>query len=410
MELAGSERSLLRDLARRVAEIAAAPEHATRREWWIRHNRLERVKPMVLVFPEGSWVELLPPESLVIADPTWRNLEFHLRHLIYRAEHLRDDNVITGILRVGLSYSHSGWGLTPGQINSPEARGAWGFDAPMKSPEQAKELHVPEIVVDEERTQARLVEMQEVLGDILEVRLERRVHVDTSLIGHLVRLRGLDQIMLDMCDRPQWLHDVMEFMTAGTERLLDQVEQNGWLCLNNEDHYVGSGGVAYTDQLPGPGFDGRVRLGDLWGFAEAQELAVVSPAMLDEFVLTYQARLLSRFGLNAYGCCESLTHKLPVVKRIPHLRRVSVSPWTDLRVAAEELGDRYIFSWKPNPAELAMPVFDEERIRAGLREAVEIARGGVLEIIMKDTHTVNGEPHRLTRWVEIAQEVAAEAG
>jgi hypothetical protein len=28
---------------------------------------------------------------------------------------------------------------------------------------------------------------------------------------------------------------------------------------------------------------------------------------------------------------------------------------------------------------------------------------------MKDTHTVNGEPRRLTRWVEIAQEVAAEA-
>jgi hypothetical protein len=404
--ISAQEKELLRDLARRVAEIAAAPEHGVRREMWKKHNRLQRIKPMVLIFPEGAWTELLPQSVCKIADPFWRGYEWHLRHLIYRWEHLRDDNVIEPILRVGIVATNSGWGLSPQRIPSPEQRGAWRYDPPMKAPEDISRLRFPQIKVDEEKTKRNFEMVNEVFGDILTVKVNRRVGVSCSLANTFAGLRGLDQIMIDMCDRPQWVHQVMSFMTEGTHRMLDQVEQLGALELNNRDDYVSSGGVGYTDELPAPDFDGRVRLRDLWGFAEAQELALVSPAMQEEFVLRYQIRLLDRFGLNCYGCCESLTHKLKIVKKIPRLRRVSVSPWTDLRVAAEELQDKYIFSWKPNPAEMVLK-FDPARIRAWLTEAVQIAKDGVLEIILKDTHTVNNEPHRMETWVRIAQEVTA---
>jgi hypothetical protein len=364
---------------------------------------------MVLVFPEGSWQELLPDSSLVITDPFFRGYEWHLRHLIYRWEHLRDDNVIEAVIKVGLAHSNSGWGMGLDTIPSPMARGAWAFKPPIKDPEDADKLSFPEIHIDEQKTQENLDRLGEVIGDILEVKLHRRAHVDTSLIGTLARLRGLDQLMADMCDRPEWVHRVMRFMTQGTVRLLDQVERMGALDLNNGADYVGSGGVAYTDELPSPGFDGKhVRLRDLWGFAEAQEFALVSPQMHDEFALQYQIQLLDRFGLNCYGCCESLTHKFDIVKKVPRLRRISISPFTDLHAAAEALQDKYIFSWKPNPAELTLK-FDPARIRAGLRGALRIARGCVVEIIMKDTHTVNNEPHRLEAWVRIAKEVAEEA-
>jgi hypothetical protein len=151
-----------------------------------------------------------------------------------------------------------------------------------------------------------------------------------------------------------------------------------------------------------------VRLQDLWGFSEAQEFSGVSPAMLEEFVLPYQTRLLSRFGLNCYGCCESLNGSFPAVKKIPRLRRVSVSPWTDPAKAAEALEDRYIFSYKPNPAALAGPRLDEEGLKAGLKQVLEIARGCVIEIIMKDTHTVRDEPQRYSRWIAIAREAVEE--
>jgi hypothetical protein len=142
----------------------------------------------------------------------------------------------------------------------------------------------------------------------------------------------------------------------------------------------------------------------MWGFAEAQEISGVSPAMHEEFVLQYQIPLLERFGLNCYGCCEPLHHKLSIVKKVPRLRRISISPWCDRKIAAEELQNRYIYSWKPNPADIAAVRFDPDRVRAYIRETLEITRGCVVEIILKDTHTCCNEPQRFDMWTRIARE------
>jgi hypothetical protein len=73
---------------------------------------------------------------------------------------------------------------------------------------------------------------------------------------------------------------------------------------------------------------------------------------------------------------------------------------------AELLGDRYIFSWKPAPADLALDSFDEDAIRAKLREGFRITRGRRVEAIMKDNNTIRGDPSRVVRWVRIAREEA----
>jgi hypothetical protein len=210
-------------------------------------------------------------------------------------------------------------------------------------------------------------------------------------------------MMWDMIERPEWVNRIMSFLAEGNMRLLDQVEAYDKLDLVNTDEYVGSGGVAYTDELPAPDFDGRVRLKDLWGFAEAQELVGVSPMMHEEFVFRHQRPMLERFGLNCYGCCESATDRLEYVLKFARMRRISISPWADRRIAAEALQDKYIYSWKPN---LAMLVgeFDEDHVRAYIRETLEIAKDCVLEMVLKDVHTVEHDASRLARWLRIAKE------
>jgi hypothetical protein len=94
------------------------------------------------------------------------------------------------------------------------------------------------------------------------------------------------------------------------------------------------------------------------------------------------------------------------VKQTPNLRRVSVSPWSDPAQMADLLGDRYIYSMKPSPTDLAMGTFDEDRVRAELRQALQITRDCRLEVIMKDNHTINNDPRRVIRWVQIAREEA----
>lgn len=405
MSISERERSLLRDLAKQVSEIAAHPENQKKREWWIRHNRLEKVKPMVLVFPEGAWAEMLPYDVLQCEDEWCRHWEWWFRHIIYRWNYLRDDNVIDNQLEVHAAIRFSDWGLTPGAIHSDTPRGAWAFDPPLKDPDDIKLLKPLTFTCDPKATKDNYDRVTDMFGDFFPVRVVNTTRIDLSIIGMLARLRGLDQIMIDMLDRPEWLHKVMSFMTDSTLKLLDDLEEADLLSLNNGCIYVGSGGVALTDELPAPDFDGtHVRTKDMWGSAEAQELALVSPAMHEEFALQYQIKLLERFGLSYYGCCESLTDKLKIVKKIPNLRRVSVSPWTDVHVAAEELQDKYIYCWKPNPSVL-VGHFDEDRIRNYIAETLDAAKDCVLEITMKDNHTVDNEPHRMTRWVEIAQEM-----
>jgi len=48
-------------------------------------------------------------------------------------------------------------------------------------------------------------------------------------------------------------------------------------------------------------------------------------------------------------------------------------------------------------ADLAMETFDEEGIRADLRQAFQITRNCRVEVIMKDNHTIGKDPSRAAR-------------
>ena len=114
--------------------------------------------------------------------------------------------------------------------------------------------------------------------------------------------------------------------------------------------------------------------------------------------------LMDRFGLNCYGCCEPLHTRWDVVRRHHTLRRVSISPWCNLEKMAEAIEDKYVMSVKPNPAALAVAEIDEQALRMELRRIFEITRGCVVEVIMKDNHTIGGRPENVVQWCRIAKE------
>jgi hypothetical protein len=165
-------------------------------------------------------------------------------------------------------------------------------------------------------------------------------------------LRGLAQMMYDMVDNPNLMHHFMAFLRDGTMALLDYLEAEGLLSLNNDGAYVGSGGLGWSKELPQPDFQGKVRLRDMWGFAESQETVGVSPRMFAEFIFPYQLPILKRFGLNCYGCCEPLDGRWHVIKQIQPAP-FRVSPWANLpKMAYSRI--QCIFSLKPRPSDLAV--------------------------------------------------------
>jgi len=396
---------VLRRLASRVAELAARPIEEEKKQLWYRHNALEHTRPVVFCDPENGWNEIITGDQLECSGEVARGWEMRLRKEIFWAESMGDDRVTLPYFSIGHVYQQSGWGMEPTIVDAGPG-GAYRWDAPLENLDDLSGLHHPTITVDYPATQRRLELAESTLGDLLSVRLKTSWWWSMGLTRDLISLRGPQQIMFDMVDNPQAIHRLMAFLRDGYLAKLDFLEREGLLFLNNGGDYVGSGGFGWTTELPRQGFAGRVRCCDMWGFCESQETASVSPAMFEEFVFQYQTPILERFGLNCYGCCEPLDKRWRVVEKAPRLRRVSVSAWADVGDMAQKLGDRFIFSWKPNPSDLALGTFDEERIRAGLRRTMEAARGCPLEVIMKDNHTIGNDPQRVVRWVRIALDEA----
>jgi len=401
------ERAVLRRLAGQVADIAARPIEDEKRDLWYRHNALEPTRPVIFCDPENGWNEIISPRELECEGQLARKWEMDLRKEIFWGTQMGDDYTVGPYFNV--FHVHSGgleeWGLKETVIGGKDG-GSYRWDSPIKSEEDLAKLHYPEIRVDYQATD-RLVEMaEETLGDLLTVRLRTNWWWTLGMTMRVAFLRGLEQLMYDMMDNPELVHRIMAFMRDGTLALLEYLEAENLLSLNNDGAYVGSGGLGWSKELPQPDFDGKVRLCDMWGFAESQETVGVSPQMYGQYIFPYQLPILERFGLNCYGCCEPLDVRWPYVEQIPNLRRVSVSPWADVSVMADMLGDRYVFSLKPSPSDLAVKTLDEVRVRASLRETFRITRDCRVEAIMKDNHTIGNNPQNVIRWCQIAREEA----
>lgn len=407
MTVGTEDKAILRDLARRYREVAATPAQETLRRRWRDHNGLRPGKPLILAYPEGAWRELLPEAQLQTQNPLARLWERRLRQALYQAEVIHDDQVFDPHFNINWVYHNTGWGVAVPKEHSHDATGSWTWEPPLKALADAKKL-VPETVeIDEAETRRQQMLAEEVFADILPVRLRGMFWWSLSVMRDLAQLRGLDQIMIDMLENPEWMRETLAFMVAARLRMLDRLEAGGYLTLNNEEDFVGSAGIGVTGELPADRRPGApVTCFDLWGFVEAQELVLVSPEMTAEFAVRPHLPILNRFGLNCYGCCEPVHDRLAVMREVPRLRRLSVSPWADVPRCAAELGRKVVLSIKPNPALLASETVNETEIRENLRGIFSAVRehGCVAEVIMKDTHTVRGDARRIPRWVALARE------
>ena len=331
---------LIRDLAKQYAEIAARPIQDERRDLWRRHNSLERTRPLVYCRWFATWNEH-PLSKLECEDPFWHQHERFLKMHLAQDE-IGDDFIIEPWItqRASVQMPPEGpWGVKYNRIPSPEPGGAWKYDPPLKDLEDISKLVEPHHVIDEEATERNVERLQEAVADILEVNVDRspaytvwRADLSTDL-GYL---RELEQVMWDMSDNPEWLHRLLSFMSNGVLTVHEEAERAGdWRLCNHQNQ-----AMPYARELEDPRANGEPVTRDrLWVFMAAQEFALISPAMHDEFMFRYQFPILEKFGLVAYGCCEDLTHKIDYLRNLPNLRRIAVTPVADVAKSAEQIRD-----------------------------------------------------------------------
>jgi hypothetical protein len=404
--------TILRSLYQRKREIAQDSIMVERRRLWLRHAALDSQRPMLLAETMGVLDELVPL-SILRCQADWaRQMERCLRDLIFRYESVGDDFVVEPWIAYSWEITTSDYGaVTEFERTTNENRlASYHWTPPIQDLDKDFDrLRFRTLSVDREKTLAWKSFLEEHFGDILPVRLRASYWWTTGLTWTAINLIGLEGLMLNMYDNPRGLHRLMAFLRDEFNHSLDWFEREHLLTLNNEDDYVGSGSIGYTNALPRPGWQegDPITAGELWGLSESQETVGVSPKLFEEFILPYQLPVISRFGLSYYGCCEPVHTRIRLIKQIPNLRRVSVSPWADEDIMARECSKEIIYCRKPKPTLISTEIFDEDAIRQDIRNTLQAAGGCNLEFAMKDVHTLNDQPWRLGRWVALAREESA---
>ncbi|MDD3726526.1 MAG: hypothetical protein PHI44_04960 [Candidatus Ratteibacteria bacterium] len=411
------DREILRTLAKEVVEIASLDIQKETIKKWKMLNDMKEVRPMVYIF-EIPWWEIgrIDEEMfLQTEDEKARKMEEEFRRTLYLWKHVPMDMVVEPYYTVPKCIIHnSNFGpeverdIVPfdGGVGVPSSH----YIPQIRDEADIEKIKTPQIWCDYEEAEKKYEWTSEILNGIMPVKRQGHQAFAFAPWDILVRWCGPEQLLLDLALRPAYIHKLIDRLVSAYCDILDQMVKLN-LFSYDEGYYTVGGGLSFTDELPQQDFNpDSVRLCDLWGRAMAQIFSEVSPAMHEEFAIQYEKRYLNRAGLVYYGCCEPLHNKVDIVaKHIPKLRKISMSPWVDIKKGYEATDGRFVFSFKPNPAFLATKgKWDRDSAKRQIQELLDITKGKNVEIILKDISTVYHEPKRLWEWAETVMEIVKQ--
>ncbi len=409
MSLTKNDIETLRVLANKYMSYATLPAQSEKIGLWRALNRGKMERPMVCI-DQICWNEF-PSDDLkcTIADPYWQNLERTLREAIYRWEHFPVDMVMEPRIFINNVVTSTGYGVILDEeiVKTDETNSVVShkFHNLFQEEEDLEKIKTMQFTVDRKLSAEHFQQAQQIfdgIAPVLQV-TDNSFHLGVwDAVSHFM---GVENVYYDLIDRPEFLHAIVRKLT---DSALAGIKQCNEEKLHADHLNMCHCNYIYTDEmLPAPKTEITGLSKDSWAYGLAQLFSSCSPDITEEFELPYVTEMAKQFGAVYYGCCEKLDDRLEIVKKIPNVRKISCSPWSDKNNFASQIGDKIVMSNKPNPAFVAGDIFDEEHIRKDLQETYDIAKanGVNLELILKDISTVNYDPQRLDKWAKIAMEV-----
>ena len=397
---------IIRELGKQYAEAAADPANKERKKRARDANSLRPGRPIVWI-EEIPWHEMDIGDELTLLceDETLRQAEQNMRRGLYKWRRLHADIVLEDSCYLEKAYDSTEFGLdtkeTTIAVDSRNNIISHQYIDQLDTEEKVEQLTIPVITARPDIDAARMGRLCEALDGVLPVKLRGHgiYYAPWDIIS---RLRGVEAILTDLTDRPELMHKTIAKFTDILTAQFEQMEVQGLLDYNISTLHCTP---PYVDGSPAEDYDGgRVRFKDIWFRGMAQLFGSVSPAMHEEFDLRYARKLMDKCAFTYYGCCEALDNKIDLLKKIPNLRKIGVSPWANVRASAEAMGGGYVFARKPNPAMVAGRI-DAEAVEREIRDTVEacLAYNCPYEFVLKDISTVSYRPQNLFDWADIVK-------
>ncbi len=409
MDSTRKETGIVRELAGRYMEIALSDRHVRMRRRFKDSNDLKIVRPP-LIMEEIPWHEMNMDGELdcVCENEELRQMEYRLRVQLFREKHFRCDNYIEPVWTIDKASQSTGIGFTIEERRLAVDRAnnivSHEYVDVLADEKSLERYHDPVVTAFPELDAQRKARAEEILNGIMPVEL-RGGYIYYSPWDQIAMLRGVEPILIDMYDRPEYLHRIMRLFIRGMSSEMDQRNALGLYDPRGISLHCTPGEVT----LPHEPDAGHYTCRDIWFRTMAQMFSSVSPAAHDEFDLQYTIPLASRCAYTYYGCCEPLHDRIDRLKQYPNLRKIGVSPWADVEKSAEAIGGRYVLSRKPNPANVALRT-DPEVIRREISETARLCLkyGCPCDITLKDISTVGYRPQNLIEWAQTASDVLDE--
>lgn len=195
-------------------------------------------------------------------------------------------------------------------------------------------------------------------------------------------LRGIENLLVDFIEDPDWFRSLLEFLTEARKKW--SIERSKYL----KEAMVPAN--IYNDEITAP---------------------VVSPDMYKDFILSTEVEL-SRFygGLSYWHSCGNTTPFLEMINSIPNTQMIHVSPWTDLHSALTSYDRNKFLELDLHPYEdVLYPPGDAsavqrlETIKNEVRETG--ARATVRADAIQIVEGVEKDMARLNSWVDCANRI-----
>lgn len=411
-QVTSQERTYLRELAKKQAEYAALPVMQQRkRMWYDLNDNMAGARPPVVLETWTFARDFMPESVLHCQTKTGKSIERKLLNAIRNHELIDDDKVMPDYFGIGWFIQTNEFGLKIPRKTVEDYFGhkvGFEVDHPIKDIRtDLDKLQPSSCTLDRQGTLAYRQFVEDLLGDILPVRMEAGWTGSAMLTHRLVELMGMEAFFLAMYDSPDQVHRLMAYLRDNALNQMRWRESQGLLELNHGNQASFGSSYNFTNRLPSSSFDGtKVRQCDMWGAANSQETVGISTEMFREFCLPYYRAVSEPMGLLYYGCCEPVHPFWEEIQHLPHLKKVSISRWCDQAKMGQALrGNGIIYSRKPDPNYLGVDeVLNEEAWAAHIRETLDHTRGVLVEFIIRDVYTLHGNLEKGRRAVQIARQ------
>ena len=192
-------------------------------------------------------------------------------------------------------------------------------------------------------------------------------------------LRGLQNCCVDLYRNPDFFHRLMSFITES--RIRWEKERRRYLGCDIR-----------RAQLDNDEVDGDI----------------ISKDHYEKFIFPYEQKIAEFHdnGIFYFHSCGNLTRLYDRIAALPGLRRIEISPASDLELAAQIFGPRRVILHKRLDPQRDVYVTSDE-MRARLRTLIAKCSDATIEI---DAAPLDSPVERIQEWISNARTVTSELG